>query len=85
MNILVAILSGAYLPLWIFPDAVRRVIGYLPFRGIQYVPLSILVGWSGPQDYLRELAIQAAWVVILGLAAEGLYRLALRQLKIQGG
>jgi ABC-2 type transport system permease protein len=85
MNILIAILSGAYLPLWIFPDFIQRLIAYLPFRGIQYVPLSILVGWTGPDSYLRELAIQTGWVVILALVAEGVYRLALRQLKIQGG
>lgn len=85
MNILIAILSGAYLPLWIFPPGVQQVLAFLPFRGIQYVPLSILVGWTGPQAYLRELALQACWVVVLWLAAEGVYRLALRKMEIQGG
>jgi len=84
-RIIVAILSGAYLPLWIFPPAIERLIAYLPFRGIQYVPLSILVGWIGPESYLRELVVQIGWVVVLALIAEVLYRLALRKVSIQGG
>lgn len=85
MNILIALLSGAYLPLWIFPRAVEQVIALLPFRAIQYGPLAILVGWTGPQLYLREIAVQLTWVLLLGLAVEGLYRLALRTMNIQGG
>lgn len=85
MNILIAILSGAYLPLWIFPEAVERVISFLPFRAIQYGPLAILVGWTGPQYYLGEIAVQLTWVLLLGIAVEGLYRLALRTMNIQGG
>lgn len=85
MNIIVAILSGAYLPLWIFPGVFQRIIAYLPFRGIQYTPLAILVGWTGPEGYLRELLVQAVWVIVLALVAEGVYRLALRRMRIQGG
>ncbi len=83
--ILVALLSGAYLPLWIFPPQVEQILAYLPFRGIQYVPLSILVGWTGPELYLREMAIQLIWVIVLWLAVEGLYLLAQRRFEFQGG
>jgi ABC-2 type transport system permease protein len=84
-NLTVAILSGAILPLWIFPDLVERAIAWLPFRGIQYVPLSILVGWIGPELYLREMAVQFGWVVVLWFTVEGLYALASRKFEIQGG
>ncbi len=84
-DIIIGILSGAALPLWIFPDAVGRVIAWLPFRCMQYVPLSILVGWIGPEQYLREMLIQLGWVVGLWLAVEGLFELARRRIQIQGG
>jgi ABC-2 type transport system permease protein len=84
-EILVALFSGAFLPLWIFPDVIERIIAWLPFRSIQYVPLSILVGWIGPEQYLREMMIQVFWVVVLWLAVEGLYKLAERRFEIQGG
>jgi ABC-2 type transport system permease protein len=84
-EILVALLSGAFFPLWIFPDIIERVIAWLPFRSIQYVPLSIWVGWIGPRQYLRDMAIQIGWVLILWLAVEGLFKLVERKLEIQGG
>lgn len=84
-DIITGILSGAALPLWIFPGAVGRVIAWLPFRGMQYVPLSILVGWIKPEQYLREMGIQLAWVVVLWLAVEVVYELARRKYEIQGG
>jgi ABC-2 type transport system permease protein len=84
-DIIVGILSGAALPLWIFPAGIERVISWLPFRAMQYVPLSILVGWIKPERYAREMLIQAGWVVLLWLAVEGVYELAMKRYEIQGG
>jgi ABC-2 type transport system permease protein len=84
-DIIVGILSGAALPLWIFPAGIERVISWLPFRSMQYVPLSILVGWVPPEQYAREMFIQAGWVVLLWLAVEGVYELAMKKYEIQGG
>ncbi len=83
--ILVALLSGGILPLWIFPGIVQQAISFLPFRGIQYAPLSILVGWINPPGYLRELAVQLFWVVILWLAVEWFFALSVRRYENQGG
>jgi ABC-2 type transport system permease protein len=84
-DILAGICSGAFLPLWIFPSPVERVLSWLPFRGMQYVPLSILVGWIPPAHYLRELGIQLVWVVLLWLVVEAMFELAMRKYEVQGG
>ncbi len=84
-DIIAGMLSGAALPLWIFPGALERAIAWLPFRGMQYVPLSILVGWIPPGQYLREMGIQVMWVVLLWLVVEKLYDLAMKKYEIQGG
>lgn len=84
-EILSGFLSGAYLPLWVFPSIVQQGIAWLPFRGMRYVPLAILVGWIPPEQYLREMVIQLAWVVVLWLAVEGLFLLATHRVDIQGG
>lgn len=84
-DFLAGFLSGAFLPLWIFPAGVEKVIAWLPFRGMQYVPLSILVGWIPPEQYLREMGIQLFWVALLWLAVEAVFRRAMRRYEVQGG
>ncbi len=84
-DIIAGVLSGAALPLWIFPGALEKAIAWLPFRGMQYVPLSILVGWIPPGQYLREMGIQVLWVIFLWLVVERLYELAMKKYEVQGG
>ena len=45
---LVWFLGGAYLPLWIYPPLLRQVLEWLPFRGLSYTPVAILVGKDDP-------------------------------------
>ena len=84
-DIIAGVLSGAALPLWIFPNTLEWAIAWLPFRGMQYVPLSILVGWIPPEQYLREMGIQVFWVFLLWLSVEVLFELAMKKYEVQGG
>jgi ABC-2 type transport system permease protein len=48
-------------------------------------PIDVFMGrFSGP-ELLVALATQAAWAIVLGLAARGLFALGTRRLVIQGG
>ncbi len=66
-------LSGHMLPLDWLPESISRSIQYLPFKYLAYVPAAIFLerdGYTGAE--LRwELAVGAAWVVLL-LAANRL-------------
>ena len=54
----VDILGGKYLPLWIFPSVLLQIALVLPFRGIAYTPLAILVGEINLLQIPTELGIQ---------------------------
>lgn len=84
-NLIVAFLSGAVIPPWVFPAWAEKLLLWLPFQGINYTPMAILVGRIGPGEYALSLAIQAAWALALWAAGRGLFGLALRHLGIQGG
>jgi ABC-2 type transport system permease protein len=81
----VSILGGTYLPLWIYPPILRQVLAFLPFRGVSYTPVAILVGAISLDRVAGAFAVQIAWLVLLAWASRGLYAAAMKRLAIQGG
>ncbi len=79
------ILGGKYLPFWIFPPVVRQIALVLPFRGINYTPLSILVEEVSLEQIPVELAIQVVWIILLAALGRLIYARAVRKLAVQGG
>ncbi len=79
------LLSGVYAPLWFFPDWFITLSGFLPFQATLSVPLSIYVGRIGLSDVPVQLAVQAAWVVVLALLTRWVWRRAARRVISQGG
>lgn len=57
------LLGGTMLPLTLFPDWGQRVLAWLPFRQLFSEPILILLGQLTPLQWLRSLAITAAWIV----------------------
>ncbi|WP_328501122.1 ABC-2 family transporter protein [Streptomyces sp. NBC_00457] len=79
------LLSGVYAPLWFFPDWFLTLSGFLPFQATLSVPLSIYIGRIQLADAGVQLAIQAAWVVVLALFTRWVWRQAARRVISQGG
>lgn len=79
------VLSGVFVPLWFFPDALRPVLFALPFASIQSTPLSIFVGRLDGVDVITALGVQIAWVALLSLVVARTWRAAERRITVQGG
>jgi ABC-2 type transport system permease protein len=79
------LLSGALLPLELFPGWAREAVAWLPFRGIIQLPLSLYLGKVTGAVAARELAFQLGWVVALFVLAKLPWGPSLRRLEIQGG
>ncbi|OAH11141.1 ABC-2 family transporter protein [Streptomyces jeddahensis] len=79
------LLSGVYAPLWFFPDWFITLSGFLPFQATLSVPLSLYVGRIPLSEAGAQLAVQAAWVVVLALFTRLLWRRAARRVISQGG
>jgi len=85
-EIIVAVLSGALLPLQFFPDAIQKVLLLLPFQAIYYTPLMMVtkpsLGW---ESFLPMLAIQLIWAIVLFAATRLFYGQAVKVLRVSGG
>lgn len=85
-EIVVTILSGALIPLQFYPEAVQKVLFWLPFQAIYHIPLMIVTRPDQPfTGYLPMLGTQIAWVAVLFLATRWFYNRAVRVLRIGGG
>lgn len=85
---IVLVLSGASIPLAFFPESIRNIISWLPFRAIYDIPLQVLLN-KGGSDTLAGLAkmwgMQLGWCVILGFAGMLFWNHAVKKITVNGG
>lgn len=85
-EVVVALLSGAAIPLAFFPDALRAVVSYLPFQAIYNTPLQILINKSLMiGDYLGMLALQLVWVPVMIALSRAFWHVSKRVITVNGG
>lgn len=78
-------LSGALIPVWFMPDALRITVQLLPFQATTFLPASIFAGEVTGTDLVGPLLVQGAWIAILTLLIARVWAGAQRKLVIQGG
>src|SRR5699024_8024342 len=77
--------TGALVPLWFMPDALRVVIQALPFQSFAFVLVSIYVGAPATGAVWSALSIQVFWASALVGIIQWIWRRAFRHTVIQGG
>jgi ABC-2 type transport system permease protein len=85
-EIIVTVLSGALLPLQFFPEAIQKVLLWLPFQAIYYTPLMTITkpdqGWD---VFAPMMAVQIFWVIASFALTRMYYKRAIRVLRVSGG
>jgi ABC-2 type transport system permease protein len=84
-TIITYFISGMFVPLWFFPEAIRKVISVLPFGMIYHVPLSIYIGKLSGAGAWKMIALQVFWLAVMYVVARGVWRLARKHVLVQGG
>ncbi len=82
---LVTLLSGMAVPIPLWPDAIRPLVAFLPFRGLVDTPFRFYVGSLPPSAVLPALGHQLGWTAALVVLGALLMRRGLHRLEIQGG
>jgi len=79
------VLSGALVPIPLFPDWARPLLNFLPFRGIIDTPFRIYIGHVAAREAPLLLLHQLVWILILVALGRLLIGAATRKLVVQGG
>lgn len=78
-------LSGAVIPLPFLPGGLRAIVEWLPYAGMQNMPLRVYSGDIAGAALTRGLLLQLFWLVIFYVLGKWLMHRALRRAVIQGG
>jgi ABC-2 type transport system permease protein len=82
---IVSFFSGQIVPLWLFPDFLRRISEALPFQAIYYIPMSIYIKTLSGSDALQALGLQVFWTIVLVLFSRWAWSRVHARLTVQGG
>lgn len=80
---LIDVMSGAIIPLSIYPEAINRFIMMLPFKNIVYTPVMIYL--NKIDNLTNTVFIQFAWVIIFWVLSKLLFFQASKKLTVNGG
>ena len=84
----VLLLSGASIPLAFFPESLRNVVQYLPFKCIYDTPLNVLLqkeGYTLNSGILYKLLLQLFWCIALTLAGKLFWSVSVKKITVNGG
>jgi ABC-2 type transport system permease protein len=85
-EIIVTVFSGALIPLQFFPEAIQKVLFWLPFQAIYHTPLMMITRPDQGLDvFLPMMLVQVFWAAALFILARLFYNQAIKVLRIAGG
>ena len=84
-DVIIGFLSGTLLPLTFFPDAFKVIINYLPFAGMAYNPVMIVLMKFDLVESIKVILLSIFWLIILELFAKLLFNRASKKITVQGG
>lgn len=84
-SVLLSLFSGAFVPVWFFPEGLRELSRFLPFRYIVFEPAAIFVNAKSPQEAVTVLGMQLIWIVLLFGAVTLVWNRGKYKIMIQGG
>jgi ABC-2 type transport system permease protein len=85
-EIIVTVFSGALIPLQFFPDAIQKILFWLPFQAIFHTPIMMITRPDQELEvFLPLITVQLGWAMLLFLLARLFYHQAVKVLRIAGG
>ncbi|MBJ6759589.1 ABC-2 family transporter protein [Myxococcaceae bacterium JPH2] len=83
--VLFFVCSGYMYPVELFPEGLRSLIDWLPFRYQMGLPTELMTGAHETAEALRLLAFQWGWVTVLAVGTTVVWRYGLRRFAAFGG
>ena len=85
-QVVIALLSGATIPLAFFPDKVLKIVNVLPFKSIYDTPLTLLLDGSGDAATAgSKLLFSLAWALGISIISTLFWNFSIKRITVNGG
>ncbi|MBR1816091.1 MAG: ABC-2 family transporter protein [Lachnospiraceae bacterium] len=78
------LLSGAWIPVAMFPDLLYKINLFLPFRAIYAIPVNIITSPMKLQIIYSDIFVQIIWLIILYALTKIIWKVGTKKLIVQG-
>jgi ABC-2 type transport system permease protein len=78
-------LAGLFVPIWLFPEWLRRLAELTPFPSMLMYPTDVLSGRVGAADGTVLVLMQLGWLAVTVLLGQLMTRAGRHRLEVQGG
>lgn len=85
LNVLTGFLSGALVPLALFPVWAQNILAYTPFPTMLSFPVQVFMGKLSLPEIGISFAISIAWLIVLELIGQACYKGSVRHVVVFGG
>lgn len=70
LRFIINLLSGAWLSLTLFPQWAQDLFNYLPFKGMVYSPVKVLMGTMPYHEWAQSQVVMLIWFMIISFVAK---------------
>lgn len=84
-HVVMLFLSGATVPIALFPEWAQSALAFTPFPSIVSLPVRLFLGEVGWAELAISVAAAAGWIIALNVLGELLYKLSVRKVVVFGG
>lgn len=84
-NAALVFLTGQLIPLEFYPKFFQKILLFLPFASLNYVPVKMYLGKMQCSEICVAFGRQILWIVILELISVALWRRVIKRVSILGG
>ncbi len=84
-ELLLEFASGAFFPLNILPDIVRKAFEVLPFAPLLFFPLNVYLGKVDHAQWVQGITVQIVWIAIFAVAVRTIWERGVKVYSADGG
>ncbi|MDR7870120.1 MAG: ABC-2 family transporter protein [Tissierellaceae bacterium] len=85
LSSIVTLFSGMVVPLPLFPERLKEILGYLPFSGLVDIPARFFTGDIAFGKLLGCFGFQCLWAALLYILGQWILNRKIKDLIVQGG